>query len=462
MNYNNFYNGFNGNDRNTENNTQSLHNMHNPHNSHSSCNQHSDLHNFMYTPPPAVVTVKRRGKFKSVLAACTATLLFGAAVGFGSSQILVRVLDIPGSGGISREEYEKMPDREVPDVISDAATDSMVKETPDREIPSNVSTSGSSDTSKLMTAEELFENLRDTVVGIKISESGFGKSEIIGSGVIISNDGYIITCEHVIRGADKVYVVVDDYLKEGIEHEYEAEVYGKDKSTDLAVLKITRKEPFRYAKIGNSEKLKIGQEVSAIGNPMGLAKTMTKGIVSGLQRDLSEDNAYMLPLIQTDTALNPGNSGCPLFDMYGNVIGIVNSKLVQTGGTTIDNLGFAISINEAMLIIEELIKHGAVTTRPAMGITAMEGVQIHGFDSADYGLQVETINPGTPALESGLMRGDIIFKVDGEEVSLVSETQKVLKDKTIGDKVTVTVVRYNNFGEANEMEFTFALIAAGR
>jgi serine protease Do len=228
----------------------------------------------------------------------------------------------------------------------------------------------------------------------------------------------------------------------------------------LAVLKIKRDDGFKYAKIGRSSSLKIGQTISPIGNPLGLEKTMTMGIVSGLGRDL-EENVYMLPSIQFDAAVNPGNSGCPLFDMYGNIVGIVNIKMVY--GSQIDNLGFAISIDEAQQVISELVEHGLVNSRAMLGITAME---INAYNKAAYGLTVdeglfvETVRAGSPAAQAGLSRGDVIIKIEGDSVAEIADIQSAIKNKKVGDKITVTIVRYNNLGESSEMNLNFALIGA--
>jgi serine protease Do len=319
----------------------------------------------------------------------------------------------------------------------------------------NVTTRGNNDDE--YTAAQLFAKFSDTVVGIKLGHSR-ETTGIVGSGVVISEEGFILTCEHVIRDADKVIVVLDDYDDPTVKHEFEATVFGADRATDLAVIKIEGDKPFKYAAIGGSSNLVPGQIVVAIGNPVGLEKTITQGIISGLQRDIDENNAYMLPSIQTDAALNPGNSGGPLFDMHGNVVGIVNIKLVST---SLDNLGFAISIDEALPIIEDLAKNGNVTTRPMLGITAREISPWDTSTSVDEGLVVETVRPGTPAAESGLSRGDIIVRVDGESVASIADIQNVIKHKGVGDEVELTVIRYNNYGERSRFRLKFGLTTAG-
>jgi len=403
--------------------------------------------------------IKKHGKLKTIIIGCLATLIVGTAIGYGSSQIFIAITDIIDDGLSMSPRSNPSPSDNVdrsnlPDIFEYNSANAVNPTAPSSSPPPDGEYSGM----------ELFAKMSDTVVGIKILRSGIigeGMTDVIGSGVIISDDGFIITCAHVIDDAQKVMVVVDDYDDPTVQHEYEAKIYGSDVPTDLAVLKVERKDAFRFARIGNSATLKVGQNVAAIGNPLGLEKTMTKGIVSGLQRDLRE-NTYMLPSIQTDAALNPGNSGCPLFDMQGRIVGIVNIKLVY--GSQPDNLGFAISINDAMPIIDDLMKHGYVTSRAMLGITAQEITSMNMRTlgvSVESGLYVETIRKGTPAAQSDLSRGDVITKIDGEKVATITDVQKIIKDKSVGDDVEVTIMRYDNQGDGKEMKLTFALASAG-
>jgi len=392
--------------------------------------------------------IKKKGKIKTAIAACLATMIFGGAVGFGSSQLLIGIMEATNAyqrmaGSQGESPSDSLNRDNLPAVLNPDSEEKTVN------TETSVITPGSSGSE--YTAAELFEKLSDTIVGIKV---GSRPDDIIGSGVMISEEGFIITCAHVVDGADKVVVVVDDYKNPKKQHEYDAIVFGSDAPTDLAVIKVERKEAFRFAAIGGSSELKVGQAVVAIGNPLGLEKTITQGIVSGLQRDLGE-NPYMIPSIQTDAALNPGNSGGPLFDMSGNVVGIVNIKLVY--GSQLDNLGFAISIDEARPVIEDLAENGNVTTRAMLGITARELSPYDYLEGVKEGLLVDTVRPGTPAAESGLSRGDIITRIDGEKVASVSDIQKIIKDKKVGDSVDVTVIRYNNFGESSTIKISFAL-----
>ncbi|MCL2755244.1 MAG: trypsin-like peptidase domain-containing protein, partial [Oscillospiraceae bacterium] len=372
-------------------------------------------------PRPKPTIVDKRGKLRTVVALCCAVLVFGGAVGYGMSQAFLEVAFIAGEAGMPIPGFEPpspyIPDNDIDrsawqgiSSINGAEQSAPVAEPPSRP-----------DNAMELDAATLFEMRSDTVVGVKLVRPSFGggtaTTDIIGSGVIISADGFIITNAHVIEGSSEVIVVVDDYDGSGKSREFPATVFGYDSPTDLAVLKIERDESFRYSPIGSSRELRVGQTVVAIGNPVGLHKTMSKGIVSGLDRELSDSNPFMLPSIQTDAAVNPGNSGGPLFNMYGEVVGIVNIKLVAGfGGPSLDNLGFAISIDEAMPIIDDLAMFGHVASRAMLGITA---VQINESNHAMYGtditagLYVTTVTPDTPAAKAGLSHGDIITHIEG-------------------------------------------------
>jgi serine protease Do len=392
---------------------------------------------------------KRKGKFRTVAALCLTVAILGGASGLGGAYLWNGIDGIlnDGAGNATIPVLSDTDARTGSARTGDSPASEPVSE-PASEPASLVT---STENGKPLSKIKLFEMVSDSVVGIKRDGS-----DVIASGVVYTADGYIITCEHVVAGAGNVSVVVDDYADADISYEYEAKVVGADAHTDLAVLKIEREEPFRVSAIGNSGDLKIGQDVCAIGNPMGLSKTLTDGIVSGF-RDLGGD-AYKLPSIQTTAAVNGGNSGGPLYDMYGNVVGIVNEKIVYSG--EVDNLGFAISIDEAKPIIDELVRNGSVTSRARLGISAKEitayNASTLGVD-VEAGLYVDSVTPGTPAAESGLTRGDVIIKVDGKDVATVSDVQAVIKNKSVGDAITVTVVRYDKFGDREELKITFAL-----
>jgi serine protease Do len=298
---------------------------------------------------------------------------------------------------------------------------------------------------------ELFEVVRDGVVGIEITDMRRGRLfdsdyQLVGSGFIFTTDGYVLTNDHVIENAASIIVLVDDYHDPDIIHRYEAEVIGTDDKTDLAVLKITREDDFKALPIGDSSTLRVGTFVSPIGYPLGLEKSMTHGIVSGLNREFPE-GGYELSSIQFDAAVNAGNSGGPLFDMYGSVVGIVNKKLVFQN--YVDNIGLAITINEAVPIINDLILYGAVSSRPMLGITP---AVLNEYTAALYGVDVTSgifvrgINPMAPAFNSELSIGDIIVEIGGVPVANVTDVQGQIKNNRPGDTVELTVIRFNEAG----------------
>jgi serine protease Do len=280
---------------------------------------------------------------------------------------------------------------------------------------------------------------------------------IVGSGVIFTEDGYILTNNHVIADAVDVLVVVGDPDDPDESKTYPAEIVGADASTDLAVLKIDKGgDTLTAVPLGNSETLQPGQAIGVVGNPLGLAKTITQGIVSGINRMVG-DGGYELHSIQIDAAVNPGNSGGPLFDMYGNVVGIVNQKLVYENVS--EGLGFAISIDEAKPIISDLIENGEVTNRPVLGIMTRElnesfasalGLDVY------KGLLINGVDRGAPAY-GVLAMGDVIVKVNGSEVGTVTDVQTLTLGMQAGDTITVTVVRQDQTGRSREVDLQVEL-----
>lgn len=255
-----------------------------------------------------------------------------------------------------------------------------------------------------------------------------------GSGVLISADGYIITNNHVVSGATKVIV----RLTSGAE--YEAIVVGSDAQGDIAVLKIDEKD-LPYATIGDSSTLVVGEEVVAIGNPLGaLGGSVTNGIISALDREITIDGQKM-QLLQTNAAINPGNSGGGLFNMKGELVAIVNAK---SAGSTIEGLGFAIPINYAYDIAKELMDNGYVTGRPTLGITYIEiddYMDLMRYRVNSYGIYV--YDGGTTELKNG----DRITKLGDYEVTNSATLKSAIQSYKVGDTITITVVRAGVYTE---------------
>ena len=259
-----------------------------------------------------------------------------------------------------------------------------------------------------------------------------------GSGVIISADGYILTCAHVVSGASTITVQLQDNT------EYSATIVGGDSTSDVAVLKIEA-TGLTPATIGDSSALAVGETVVAVGNPMGtLSGTVTDGIVSAVNRSVQVEGNDM-SLIQTNAAISPGNSGGGLFNAAGELIGIVNASgsTTTSSGAVSQNLGFAIPINEGMEVATQLIETGHVA-RPALGIQViniLDAQTAMQYGVSTYGVYVVRINPGSGAEAAGLQLGDRIVAVDNNSVNENSDLTSYLATKNVGDTVTLQVER---------------------
>lgn len=254
-----------------------------------------------------------------------------------------------------------------------------------------------------------------------------------GSGVILSQDGYIATNYHVIDGANTI--TVRDY--DG--NEYKATLVGSDEKTDLAVLKIeaTGLSPVTF---GDSSSLKVGDTAIAIGNPLGeLGGTVTTGIISALDREIQINNETMT-LLQTNAAINPGNSGGGLFNANGELIGIVNAK---STGEAVEGLGFAIPSNIAKTIIEDLMSDGYVSNRPYLGVSLQDQTNQYGFNKSSTSVYIASVVANSAASKAGLTSGDQIVSVDGQEVSSASEVKTIINQHSANDTIEITIIRNN-------------------
>lgn len=257
------------------------------------------------------------------------------------------------------------------------------------------------------------------------------RQQSLGSGFIISQDGFIVTNNHVIKDADEISVNL-----QGVSSSFKAEVVGRDPETDLAVLKIEADRVLPVLEFGDSDSLKVGQWVLAIGNPFGLAHTVTAGIVSAKGRIIG--SGPYDDFIQTDASINPGNSGGPLLDMDGKVIGI-NTAIVASG----QGIGFAIPSNMAKRIIDQLQKN-KVVQRGWLGVTIQEldenTAKALGLKEAKGALIAEAI-PGEPAAQAGIRSGDVVVSINGQPIPDSNTLLRVVAQQTPGDKVKVEVIR---------------------
>lgn len=298
------------------------------------------------------------------------------------------------------------------------------------------------DTGRLMTAAEVYAANVNSTVGITTSVTtnywGFQTtSPASGSGFLITSDGYIVTNYHVIENANDITVSLYDGTS------YTAELIGYDESNDVAVLKVDA-EGLTPVVLGDSDSLNVGDSVIAIGNPLGeLTFSLTSGAVSALNREITLSNNVTMDLIQTDCAINSGNSGGALFNLYGEVIGVTNAKYSSSGsGTTasIDNIAFAIPINRVKKIAESIIENGYIA-KPYIGVSVADVSQELQSYGLPKGALVKSLEDGAPASEAGLKINDIITAVNGGEISGSSELVKLVGDTAPGDELTLTVYR---------------------
>ena len=336
-------------------------------------------------------------------------------------------------------------------IISQASSDSSVQGTVD-----HISLQKYTDTATFAANKVL-----PSIVGIKVEYtitsnfmqrmSSVGSAE--GSGIIISKDGYILTNCHVINTSDSsIYYEMSDANKVFVylyndETPYEAKIIGVDEKTDLAVIKI-EKEDLTPAELGDSSSIKIGEFVMAVGNPLGMQSSVTSGIISAINRNVNSEDGNTYSLIQTDAAINAGNSGGALVNAEGKVIGVNTLKL---SGTGIEGMGFAIPINDTLDIYDSLIKNGKVL-RPYIGIG---GIDIDEATAKYYNISVgvyvkQVLNDG-PASSSDIKQGDVITAIDGEKVTTMAELNKIKDQKNIGDKITLDI---NRNGETKKVELT--------
>ena len=306
--------------------------------------------------------------------------------------------------------------------------------------PSSVLNVNYTDTSKELPLAELYAKNVNSTVGITTAITtnywGFQTTQpASGSGFIFSDDGYILTNYHVISGASSVTVTMYDGST------YDAVIVGYDASNDIAVLKIEA-TGLTPVILGDSDTINVGDTVVAIGNPLGeLTFSLTSGVVSALDREVTFSDGTRMDLIQTDCAINSGNSGGALFNLYGEVIGITNAKFSSSGsGASIDNIGFAIPLNTIRDIVASIIEKGIVA-KPYMGIsvaTVSEEVKGYGLPA---GASVQAIEPDSPAEKAGLLRNDIITEANGETITTSSELVDMVGSCSPGDTMTLTVFR---------------------
>ena len=299
------------------------------------------------------------------------------------------------------------------------------------------------------TATNVASQVLPSIVGIQVQYtvnsifSGSQAASAEGSGIILSEDGYILTNNHVVSSADTSnYYQVSEASKITVtlyndSTKYEAKVIGTDSQTDLAVIKID-KSGLTAAQLGDSDSVTVGEFAMAIGNPLGMQSSVTSGIISAVDRDITSEDGNTYNLIQTDAAINSGNSGGALVNGSGQVIGINTLKL---DGTGVEGMGFAIPINSAKPIFEQLISNGKVS-RPYIGLSGRDlDEQTAKANDLVEGVYVVSVEPFSGAEKAGIQPGDVIVQIDGKEIKTMDELNEVKNTHQIGDEVSLKVNR---------------------
>ena len=376
---------------------------------------------------------KKKKKFNGKRVARSAVaLVLAAAMGFAGGFVGAK---FGGSGKVVIQQV-------APSSTADSASGS------DSSITA-ASSSGSS-----LTTEQVADLVSPSVVVITTEQvvysqwSWYGQNQVesgAGSGVIISSDGYILTCAHVVDGASTITVTIGD-------KDYTATLVGEDTTSDIAVIKIDA-DGLTPATVGNSDSLKVGQSVMAVGNPLGeLGGTVTGGMISALNRSVTiqgSSSVNTMSLIQMDASVSPGNSGGGLFNMNGELIGIVNAK---SSSSDAEGLGFAIPINDAIKVAQELLENGYVTGRPYLGITYLAVTDAQTASQLGvnaYGVYVVEVVKGGPAEKAGLQAGDRIVSVDGTEIASKDDLGTLMQKHTAGDTLSITIAREGQMQTVN-------------
>jgi len=268
----------------------------------------------------------------------------------------------------------------------------------------------------------------------------------VGSGVVVDKSGYILTNNHVVEKADRIRVKLS-----GDTTLYDAKLIGSDEETDLAVIKIEPKKELTVAKVGNSDSVQVGDWAVAIGSPFGLQATVTAGIISAKEREITPGQSFQ-HFLQTDAAINPGNSGGPLINLAGEVIGINTAIATRTGGY--QGIGFALPSNMAIKVYNSIIKSGKVT-RGSIGVGFRDQPELLKAYGANSGVFVQNVEPGGPAAKAGIKAEDVIVAFDGKPIHNGQELINYVADTPVGKEATVTVFR-------NEKKMDFKLTIEDR
>lgn len=378
---------------------------------------------------PAPEQKKKGGKAGKIVALLLACALVGGGSGFGAAALMQKNAAAQ------------------PQSTTQASSDASVMLEAKRQAAALQV--ASVDTGKVLTPSEVYAQNVNSTVGITTSITtnywGFQTtSAAAGSGFILTEDGYILTNYHVVENSNSITVAMYNG------DTYDATLIGYDESNDVAVLKVDA-EGLSPVVLGDSDNLNVGDSVVAIGNPLGeLTFSLTAGLVSAKDREVTLSNSLTMDLIQTDCAINSGNSGGALFNLYGEVIGITNAKYSSSSSSSasIDNIGFAIPINHVLSIVKSIIEKGYIS-KPYVGVSVSDVNQQTQLYGIPAGAAVQAVSDDSPAAEAGLQAGDVITRVNGTEITGSSDLVSLVSEAAIGDTLTMTVYR-----QGSTMELT--------
>jgi len=425
-------------------------------------NQYEEMWNTPYSGYYGTGAPKRRKSGRGWLIFFVVLLAVSLAVSVFASRYTLRISDEDGKFSLAiigrdavHTEVEAAPEEKLPVQELEPPADRIEAPTPPPESKENtrefseaqmqISASKPAPQNVLpegeLTLQQIYQKMIPSVASI-ISVSPSGTST--GTGIVMTSDGYIITNQHVVDGGEVLTVMLQDG------EEYPAELVGADAVSDLAVLKIDL-VGLTPAEFGDSTLTQVGDTVVAIGDPLGieLRGTMTDGIISAINRDVTT-NGRTLTLLQTNAQLNNGNSGGPLVNIYGQVIGINTMKMGSYYSGTVEGIGFAIPVSTAKPIVDELIEKGYVSGRPALGI---QGDAVPGYAQAYYrlpaGVYVAYVATNSDAYLKGLQEGDIITAINGQTITSIDELNTVKNQFVAGDTVTLVIYRSGRYYEAD-------------
>lgn len=396
---------------------------------------------YRQSQPAPAKEKKSGGKIAAVIAVAAALAIIFSVVSLVFGVMLGRkTVSAPTDTDSGTVTSPDTSDRGAVSAVTDEIPSSVTEPSPltDPDATVNKDSSGND-----LSRAEAAAKVVDSVVEIRTEQVVRGSfmqqyvSQGAGSGVVITEDGYIATNNHVIEGATTITVTLRDGTK------YNATLVGTDATTDVAVVKIDA-SGLKAATFGDSDKLVVAQSVLAIGNPLGeLGGSVTEGIISSLARNIVIENQAMT-LLQTTAAINPGNSGGGLFNLAGECVGIVNAK---SSGTDIEGIGFAIPSNTAIKVIEDLMHYGYVRGRVMLGITMVEindQYSLYRYNLTEAGVYVNRITVGSDAEKAGIQQADRIVSINGTKIENSSQVKSIIQSCSVGDVVEIVLSRNGN------------------